>query len=206
MHLSVTSKAVPSVYFSFFCLLVSSVSNFHPDTRGRWWSLFLGSLVQYCCGEGGTLLTNITGMCGECLQCLPHWAYPNSQRVCFPSLHCSGSRLLCQELSEAGPGLHALVRSKQLRFRFLGTPQRHRLGWTCILCPSQVQAAQVTRCLASTVAPSWRLHLITSPATLFWVYNGHAFSSVPCVSSRELISGCNTPSGSQPSRIPRSLG
>ena len=31
---SVTSKVVPSVCFSFFCLLVSSVSNFHPDTRG----------------------------------------------------------------------------------------------------------------------------------------------------------------------------
>ena len=25
---------VPSVYFSFFCLLVSSVSNFSPHTRG----------------------------------------------------------------------------------------------------------------------------------------------------------------------------
>ena len=25
----------------------------------------LGSLVQSCCGEGGTLQTNITGMCGE---------------------------------------------------------------------------------------------------------------------------------------------
>ena len=24
----------------FFCLLVSSVSNFHPDTRGQWWTLF----------------------------------------------------------------------------------------------------------------------------------------------------------------------
>ena len=31
---------------------------------------YLGSLVQLCCGEGGTLQTNITGMCGECLQCL----------------------------------------------------------------------------------------------------------------------------------------
>ena len=26
--------------FSFFCLLVSSVSNFRPDTRGRWWTRF----------------------------------------------------------------------------------------------------------------------------------------------------------------------
>ena len=51
-----------------------------------------------------------------------------------------------------------------LRFRFLGTPQRRRLVWACVLCPSQVRAAQVTRCLASAVIPSWGLHLIASPA------------------------------------------
>ena len=88
---------------------------------------------------------------------------PRSRHVCFPSLHCSGSRLLCLELSDAGPGLHALPRSKLLRFRFLGTPQRRRLGWACVLCPSQVQAAQVPRCLASAVSSSWRLQLIISP-------------------------------------------
>ena len=88
---------------------------------------------------------------------------PRSRRVCFRSPHCSGSRLLCWELPDAGPGLHALPRSKLLRFRFLGTPQRCRLGWACILCPYQVQAAQVPRCLASAVSPSWRLRLIISP-------------------------------------------
>ena len=62
-----------------------------------------------------------------------------------------GYRLLCWELSEASPGLYALPRSKPLRFRYLGTPQRCRLGCACVLCPSQVQAAQVTRCLASVV-------------------------------------------------------
>ena len=25
----------------------------------------------------------------------PHWVCPHSQHVCFPSLHCRGSRLLC---------------------------------------------------------------------------------------------------------------
>ena len=30
----------------------------------------------------------------------PHWVCPHSQRVCFPCLHCLGSRLLCRELSE----------------------------------------------------------------------------------------------------------
>ena len=26
----------------------------------------------------------------------PHWVCPHSRHVCFPSLHCSGSRLLCR--------------------------------------------------------------------------------------------------------------
>ena len=56
-----------SLCFSFFCLLVSSVSDFCPDTRGQWWTLFIGSLVQSCCWEGGTLQTNNTGVCSQCL-------------------------------------------------------------------------------------------------------------------------------------------
>ena len=60
-----------------------------------------------------------------------------------PCPHCSGSRLLCRELSEAGPGLHAPPRSKPLRSRHSGSPQRRRLSWACVLCPSQVRAAQV---------------------------------------------------------------
>ena len=46
-----------------------------------------------------------------------------------------------------------LPRFKLLRFKFSGTAQRHRLGWACILCPSRVQAAQTTRCLASALSP-----------------------------------------------------
>ena len=133
-----------------------------------------------------------------------HWVCPRSRRVCFPSLHCLGSRLLCQELSDAGPGLHAVPRSKPLRFRFSGTPQRCRLGWACVLCQSHVQAAQMTRCLASVVTATYRLP--HSRHSVFWVYNGHAFSGVLCVSSGELISVCDTPGGCQPSRIPRSIG
>ena len=98
----------------------------------------------------------------------PHWVCPRSRHVCFPIPHCSGCSLFCWKLSEAGPGLHALPRSKPLRFRFSGTPQRHRLSWACILCPSQVQAAQVTRCLASALSPG-AVRLITSlvPAARF---------------------------------------
>ena len=77
-----------------------------------------------------------------------------------------GSRLLCWELSEAGPELYALPWSKLLRFRFLGTPQRLRLGWACVLCFSWVRAAQVTRCLASAVAPRWGC--VLSPPLSLW--------------------------------------
>ena len=50
-----------------------------------------------------------------------------------------------RELPKAGPALHALPKSKPLGFRFLESPQKHRLSWACVLCPSQVQAAQMTR-------------------------------------------------------------
>ena len=97
----------------------------------------------------------------------PHWVCPCSRCVCFPCLHCLGSRLLCQELSEASPGLYALPRSKPLRFRYSGTPQRRRLHWACVLCSSQVQAAQVTRCLASKVTVTCgHYDLLPSPSLL----------------------------------------
>ena len=33
----------------------------------------------------------------------PHWVCPSSQHICFPSLHCSGSRLLCRGTVQSGP-------------------------------------------------------------------------------------------------------
>ena len=118
-----------------------------------------------------------------------------SWRVCFPSLHCSGSRLLCQELSEAGPGLPALPRSKSLRLRFLGcTNVQTQLGLRFVpfLGPSS-SGDQVLgeRGHPQVGGPSYCL---PRPSPLvFWVYNRHAFSDVPCVSSGELISGCDPP-------------
>ena len=143
---------VPSVYFSFFCLLVSSVSNFRPNTRGAVVVTFFRLTCSVMVWGERNATNKYHWHVLTVIQ--PHWVCPNSWSVCFPSLHCLGPKLLCQELSDAGPGLYALPRSKPLRFRFSGIPQRHRLGWACVLCPSQVRAAQVTRCLASTVAPS----------------------------------------------------
>ena len=140
--------------FSFFCLLVSSVSDFCPDIKGAVVDTFLRltcSVVLW----GGRDAANNTGVVLAVSR--PHWVCPHSWRVCFPCLHCLGSRLLCWELSEVGAGLYALPRSKPLRFRHLGSPQRHRFGWACIWCPSQVRVAQVTRCLASMIAVTYCL-------------------------------------------------
>ena len=95
---------------------------------------YLGSLVQLSYGEGGTLQTNIAGLFGECLQCMDHTGFAPSSRWCV----LPGSTLLSLQ--------GALPRSKPLRFS--GNLKEHRLGWACVLCPSQVLAAQVTGCLA----------------------------------------------------------
>ena len=79
----------------------------------------------------------------------PHWVCPSSWSMCFPGLHVQAPGSPAGVLSKSGSVFHELPRSKLLRFGFLGTPQRHRLGWAYTSCPSQVQAAQETRCLAS---------------------------------------------------------
>ena len=113
----------------------------------------------------------------------PHRVWPRSQRVCFHGLHSSGSRLLCWNslrwalgcvhfpgLSHSGSGSQVLDKGPD--------------GWASVLCPSQVRAAQVTRCLASALTPRWGLRLITSPVPAAW-FSGctmGAPSRVCCVS------------------------
>ena len=148
----VPSVLASSVCWSLQCLIYTLTQ------RGQWWTPFLGSFVQSHCGEGGTLQTNNTGVC---LQCLSHTGpASHSLRVCPPCLHWSGSSLLCQELSKAAPGLHAPPRSKPLRFRHSGSPQRRRLGWACVLCPSQVRAARVTGVCSSSPPQSLLLSFL----------------------------------------------
>ena len=115
--------------------------------------------------EGGALQTNNTGMCSQCLR--------HTEPAPARGAHSSGSRLLRRELSEADPGLHAPPRSKPLRFRHSGSLQRRRLRWACVLCPSQVRAAQVM-CLASAVTATC---LLSCPfCSVFWVFNRRTFS------------------------------
>ena len=67
---------------------------------------FLGSLVQSCCGEGGTLQTNNTGVWS---QCLGHTGFALTHDVCaFPIYTAQALDWSAGELSKGGPELHAL--------------------------------------------------------------------------------------------------
>ena len=101
----------------------------------------------------------------------------------FPGLSCSGSGswVLHKGTDSVGHAFFVLPRSEQLR----------QAG----VCP--------THC------PRWSVHLnhLPGPSHLVsWVHHESTVSGGPCVSSGELISGCNPPGRCQPSRIPGRLG
>ena len=127
---------------------------------------YLGSLVQLCCGEGGTLQTDITGVCGECLQCLGHtglspltacvlsWSTLLRLQVAlqgnclkwalgcvhFPDLRRSGSgcRVLHNGTESVGPVFCALPRSGQLRQPGAWRTHSPQVG-RCVLSPPPSQ-------------------------------------------------------------------
>ena len=80
---SVTSKAVPSVLASSVCwslqCLISTL------TQGGGGGHFFRLPCSVVCGDGRRLQTNITGLCGECSQCLGHTGFVPTHGVCaFP--------------------------------------------------------------------------------------------------------------------------
>ena len=107
---------------------------------------YLGSLVRSCCREGGVLQTDIA-VCGEHSPCSGHTGFAPLTGVCFPRLHCSGSRLLYME--------RAL---RCLRFQFSGSPQKRGLGCAGVLClprPSSSGSQELAGCtLPGCGAPS----------------------------------------------------
>ena len=125
--------------------------------------IYLGSLVQSCCGEGGKLQTNITGMCRKCSQCLGHTGFAPAHSVCgFPVYAVQAPGCSAGELSKVGPGLCALPRSEQLRQ--LGAWRAHSPLVQCILSPPPSQllsflGAQQERRLRCAMCLLWGVDL-----------------------------------------------
>ena len=125
-----------------------------------------------------------------------HWVCPSSRQHVLP-----GSTLLSLQglgsLSKVGPAFHAPPRSKPLRCS--GTPQGHSLFWVCIFVPFPGLSSSGDQVFGKWTVPGGPCILITSPVPA-------SFPDVLCVSSGELISGCNPPGRCQPSRIPGKRG
>ena len=169
MHLSLPRR-FPLFQLLLFCwslqCLISTL------TQGAVVHTFLGSLVQSCFGEGGTLQTSNTGMCS---QCLGHTGFAPTHGMCALPAHtaqalgcsagnclrpalgfihlpglsrsASGTQVVLRGADSVGPAFCALSRSKQLRL--------------------------------PGVWRAWLLPLIASPhpcRSVFWVYNQHTFS------------------------------
>ena len=124
--------------------------------------IYLDSLVQLCCkqislvGVGSALCLGHTGFALLTASVLSQSTLLRLQVAVLGNF--LGWALGCVHFPEPGQG----PRSTPLRFRVSGTPQRHRLSWACVLCPSQLRAAQATRCLVSAHSPG-AVRLITSP-------------------------------------------
>ena len=139
----VTSEVVPSVYFGFFCLQISSVSNCHPDTRGQRWSLIQAHLFncavgreEHCkqislvcvgsaCSVWATLGLPALPACMLSLSILLRIQVALQGNCLKQTLGCvyfpglshssSGSRVLNKGTDLVGHAFCALLRSEQLR-------------------------------------------------------------------------------------------
>ena len=121
---------------------------------------------------------------------------PCSRHVCFPSLHCSGFRLLYREQALSCmhfPGLsHSGSGSRVLR---KGADSIGPAICAVLSSSGNYVLDEHTLFRRSTTSP------LRVPASV----SRRAQSGVPCVSSGELICGCDPPGGCQPSRISGSL-
>ena len=175
-------------WFPLFIWQVSSVSNFCPDTRGRWWSLFQAHLFSCAVGREehckqislacvlsqATLLMLQVALLGN--------FYDGPWVACTSHIYATQVQVLRYSTkAQTGLGLHSVP----------------------FPCPSSSDD-QVLGKHSHTQVGGASYPLPHPSHSVFWVHS-HV-SGVPCVSSGELISGCDPPDGCQLSRIPGRLG
>ena len=99
------------------------------------------------------------------------------------------------------------VYATQVHVLWYSTKAQTQLGLSFVPFPGLSSSSD--KVLAEHTLPRWgcgSYHLPSPSCSVSWVCSGSAISGVLCVSSGELISGCDPPGGCQPSKIPRRLG
>ena len=145
------SDSLSFVYFGFLCLQVSSVSNFHPDSRGQRWSFIQAHLFSCVLGREGLSKQISLAFVGSVCSVWTTLGLPQSKTACASWIYnAQAPWSSARTLSQMGLAFYVLPRSEPLRF--LCTPQGTDRVGLCVLCPSQVRAARVTRCLVSALS------------------------------------------------------
>ena len=120
----------------------------------------LRSLVRLCCGEGRTLRTNISGVCGERSWCMDHTVLAAAHSV-------SGSTLL--RLQGA---LQGCCPKQALHFVHFPGPSCSGLGsWDLVgraFCALPGQSSSGDQVLGECTVPGRLCILITSPVLATW--------------------------------------
>ena len=171
-------------------------------------AIYLGSLVQLCCGEVGTLQTNTAGMCGECSQWMDHTGFSTAQGgVCFPDLHCLVSRVPCKGTVPSGPCISCT--SQVYTAQVLGCSTGAQTQIRCAFCaiPRSNPLCQLSAWRDD--CPRWAVHLMhlsCSSCLVSQVCHKGTVPGVLCVFSGELISGCDTPGRCELSKVPGGHG
>ena len=126
---------------------------------------YLGSPVQLCCGEGGTLPAHITGVCGPCSQCLGHTSVclPRSRRVCFPGVHCSGPGLLCRGTVQSRPWVLCASQVSAAQVHVLWRSTKGQTRWGLRFVPFPGLSRWGDQVLGECTLARWAVRLITSP-------------------------------------------
>ena len=192
------------VYFCFLCLQVSSVSNFHPDTREWRCPLIYAHLFSYILGREWQCKQILLACVGIARSGWTTLGLPQSKVACTSKVHtaqapgCSAGAL-----SQVGPVFCEVPGTKP--FRFSGAPQGHKPRWPVFSVPFpgpehlrrlgawQMHCPRCAVCLPHLLSPGCSVSLV-------WHYS--IVQDMLCVSSGELISGCDTPGRCQPSRVP----
>lgn len=111
----------------------------------------------------------------------PHYQFPAHGAYAFRP-HCPGSRFLCRGSVRSRPWVLCTSRFSWLRFRFLGIPQRHRVGWGCVESFQELRANSGNQGLAAH-CPRWSVCPIMQrpgPSCLVsWVRQESTVSGVP---------------------------
>jgi len=191
----------PSVYFGF-CLQVSSVSNFCPDTRGEG-----GHLFRLTCRAVGREehCKQISLACVWSARSVLATLGLSPLKACV----LSHSTLLRLQVALQGNCLKRALSCMHF-------PGLSRLGTgSCVLhrglrfVPFPGPRSSSDQVLGEHTLPRWgreSYHLPGPRHSLSWVRSRTAVSGVSCVSSGELISGCDSLNRCQLARVPGRLG